>query len=272
LYKVSKKDLPPVNIAENIYGIWEPSFVRSSLVVGNEKALLFDTGSGIWNMKRAAERITDRPITVVNSHGHIDHTGGNFLFDEVHIHREDMKVKELHSTEEFKFRFIHKYLDHEIKFPDEYDEEEYMNRKDCTKCLAVEEGRIFNLGGIALEVIHLLGHTAGCIALYDRKNEFLISGDSISPEVWLYLDESTDISAYADSLHKLKKLKISHILASHETGLLGPDLIDCLIRCTSAMDRDKCSIFSNPFIPYEGLKHTETGIYEERDVSVIFKK
>ncbi len=44
-----------------------------TLVLGREKALLFDTMTGLGDLKGYVERLTDLPLTVVNSHGHFDH-------------------------------------------------------------------------------------------------------------------------------------------------------------------------------------------------------
>ena len=47
------------------------------LLVGQEKALLIDTGYGEGNFREIVESITDKPVMVVDTHGHFDHTGGN---------------------------------------------------------------------------------------------------------------------------------------------------------------------------------------------------
>ncbi|MBW9152261.1 MBL fold metallo-hydrolase [Clostridium estertheticum] len=46
--------------------------------------------------------------------------------------------------------------------------------------MPVKEGHVFDLGERELEVMYLPGHTNGSIALLDRKNRVLFSGDTIS--------------------------------------------------------------------------------------------
>ena len=56
----------------------------SYLIVGTERALLFDTGLGIGDIRAAVSELTDLDIVVVNSHTHYDHVGGNHLFGSVY--------------------------------------------------------------------------------------------------------------------------------------------------------------------------------------------
>lgn len=49
----------PLKIAENIYHIYEPGNVYTTLIIGEEKALLIDTGYGFGDLA-AFVRIADR--------------------------------------------------------------------------------------------------------------------------------------------------------------------------------------------------------------------
>ena len=67
----------------NVYSLFEPyqdQGVISYLILGEESALLWDTGMGIFDIRKCVEQLTDLPVTVLNSHDHFDHTGGNHLF------------------------------------------------------------------------------------------------------------------------------------------------------------------------------------------------
>jgi len=73
-------------INKNVWGIAELKHfeeVISYLVIGKNKALLFDTGLGIKNIKKEVLKITNLPIIVINSHRHFDHIGGNKLFQNI---------------------------------------------------------------------------------------------------------------------------------------------------------------------------------------------
>lgn len=60
------------------------------LAVGEQKALLVDTMCGYTDVLRAARTVTDKPIVVVNTHGHGDHVLGNVWFKEAYMHPDDL--------------------------------------------------------------------------------------------------------------------------------------------------------------------------------------
>src|SRR5215467_7926492 len=73
--------------ARNVFAIYEPhqsEEVISYLIVGERRALLFDTGMGISSIKKAASELTKLPIVVLNSHTHDDHVGGNWEFTTIY--------------------------------------------------------------------------------------------------------------------------------------------------------------------------------------------
>lgn len=69
--------------------------MNSGLVVGDERALLIDTGAGpdeARALHEAVRLVTDLPIVVVNTHAHFDHFFGNAYFrdrgtEEIWSHR-----------------------------------------------------------------------------------------------------------------------------------------------------------------------------------------
>ncbi len=63
-----------VEIAPSAYMISEPVHVNCYLIVGSEAAVLFDTGLGIANIRLVAEALAGKPLRVVNSHYHFDHS------------------------------------------------------------------------------------------------------------------------------------------------------------------------------------------------------
>lgn len=69
-----------------IYGIGEfkhPEEVISYLIVCENKNLLIDTGLGIKNISKIITKISKNPITVINTHSHFDHIGGNKYFKNI---------------------------------------------------------------------------------------------------------------------------------------------------------------------------------------------
>ncbi len=145
------------------------------LVPGTEKAMLVDTGFGIGDLKSMVESLTDLPIIVVNTHNHGDHSMGNFQFGKAYIHSMDAPA-------------LYKQMDgpgRELP-PDEIRSYNYTAEDLVAPCKyeveTFEDGHVFDLGGgYEIEVFHLPGHSAGGIALLDRKRRALYTGDAI---VW----------------------------------------------------------------------------------------
>ena len=50
------------------------------------------------------ENITTKPLIVVNSHGHMDHSCGNYQFDKVYIDKRDLELVKKHKH---VFKLIH---------------------------------------------------------------------------------------------------------------------------------------------------------------------
>ena len=74
-------------IRPGIFAIYEPhqlEEVISYLIIGDDRALLFDTGMGISNMLAVVAGLTKLPVSVVNSHTHNDHVGDNWRFSDVY--------------------------------------------------------------------------------------------------------------------------------------------------------------------------------------------
>jgi glyoxylase-like metal-dependent hydrolase (beta-lactamase superfamily II) len=70
-------------------GVWlvgEPGHVNSWLIRGSERALLLDTGLGLADISASVATVCPQEPTVVNSHVHFDHVGGNDLFAETAMH------------------------------------------------------------------------------------------------------------------------------------------------------------------------------------------
>ena len=53
---------------------------QSFLIEGSDKALLIDGLSGVGSLKAFVRELTELPVTLVNTHGHVDHIGADFEY------------------------------------------------------------------------------------------------------------------------------------------------------------------------------------------------
>ena len=77
---------PYKEIAPNTYEIGEFDCASIFLLIGDEKAMVIDTGIGIGDLKGFIRTLTDKPLMVCFTHDHADHVGGASAFDQGFIH------------------------------------------------------------------------------------------------------------------------------------------------------------------------------------------
>ena len=164
----------------------EDNGVRALLAEGSERALLVDTGfGGEESLKAVTDRLTERPVIVVNTHADPDHIGRNEEFGTVLMH------------------------------PAEYAS--YHARKPGLPVAPIWEGDVIDLGGRAFEVIHIPGHTPGSVALLERAERILLGGDSVSCVPIFMFGEGRSLSAHRESMRRLLSMQDSFdvIWAAH---------------------------------------------------------
>lgn len=202
-----------------IYGIYElepglyrigNSAVFMDLIVGAHHALLFDTGYGYGDLKAVVRSITDKPLYVVNSHGHVDHACGNEAFGGAYIHPLDMALCQEHNGPQMRRAELDV-----AEVPAVFDLDAHL-RLGPGELKPVGEGDRFDLGGITLEVLHLPGHTAGSIGLWCPEKKLLYVGDAMNCFMWLFLPEARSLGTYIQTLHKAAALPFTHMIQSHE--------------------------------------------------------
>jgi glyoxylase-like metal-dependent hydrolase (beta-lactamase superfamily II) len=167
---------------------------------GKTKALLIDTLIGVGNLRAFCRELTGLPITVVNTHGHIDHVGGNFDFDECYIHPNDISL--LYEKEALREGYVRNGIKNSGKNM-VILESDFTVAKPM-KTLPAYNGFIFDLGERNIEVITVPGHTAGTIVLLDRGSRMVFSGDACNVNTLLFLPHSTSIEEYRESLLRFK--------------------------------------------------------------------
>ena len=59
-------------------------------LIGEERALLIDTGLGIRNISELVRGITNKPVTAVATHVHWDHIGGHQYFPDFCAHGAEL--------------------------------------------------------------------------------------------------------------------------------------------------------------------------------------
>lgn len=188
----------------------ENSAVFMDLIVGSHHALLFDTGYGYGDLKALIRSVTELPLYVVNSHGHVDHACGNAQFGGACIHPADMDLCREHNSPQMRRAELDA-----AQVPMDFDLDAHL-RLGPGELSPTGEGDTFDLGGVTLKVVHLPGHTAGSIGLWCPEKKLLYVGDAMNCFVWLFLPEAQALGTYIRTLHKAAELPFTHMIQSHE--------------------------------------------------------
>lgn len=213
----------------DIWAIYEPfqwQEVISYLIVGSESAVLFDTGNGIGDIKSIVSQLTDKHVRVLNSHSHFDHIGSNYQFDEVLSVATEFSLSR---TTGLKSDELSMEVSPEARcknLPMGVTEENHQTRPFSIS-QKIAGGDVLDIGGRQLEVLQVPGHTDDAIALLDRDNGLLWSGDSFyEGPIWLFFPE-TDLAAYQQSVATLASLvpDLKAVFPAHNTPRADPALL-----------------------------------------------
>ncbi len=200
------------SLNEDTYLIEEKTLVNQGLcylLCGKERALLIDTGFGYPGLKETVTGLTKLPVTVANTHAHVDHVGGNHYFEEIWIHEADKPTFALHANPAYTLdiltagmpglvRMVLDVLTRKMRRVDTSGNYHYFG-----------DDKVFHLGGRDVEVIPTPGHSPGCVCFLDRKARMLFSGDSVCEwGVLLHFEkESCPPKTYLQSMERLKGLE-----------------------------------------------------------------
>ena len=216
-------------VLPNVFAIYEPGQfeeVISYLIVGSERALLFDTGLGIGDMGRVVSELTDKSPIALNSHTHYDHVGGNYQFEEIYgtdteYTKGNTSGRPHDDVKEFVGEgWIWKPL------PSGFSEDEY-HMEPFTIGTTVTDGQNIELGDRTLEVLLTPGHAPDSLCLLDRENRLLFMGDTFYPASLYAHLHGSDYGQYVQTATRLADLQndVDFILPAHNEPLLESDYL-----------------------------------------------
>lgn len=157
------------------------------LIEGQESAILIDAGTRIPGLKKIVEDIVKKPVTLVISHAHGDHTGEINEWDSLWLNAADLAI-----TPEGAYKGKVQYL---------------------------TDGQVFDLGGREIEVVFTPGHTPGSATFIDKKAHYGFSSDAFgSGNLLVFTDLSTQIASCQRLLRFINKYDIKHFYPGHYWG------------------------------------------------------
>ena len=212
-------------LRDDIYLIDEPGQVASFLVVGQERALLIDTGLGIGDIYEEVKGFCSSEPLVINTHAHLDHIGGNHQFKEIAIHEAEAQCLEQEVPKDFLQSFI-KGSCFSRPFPAGFNPHNYRIIPSRAS-LFLKHGDRIDLGGRGLQVLHTPGHSPGGICLWEEEKGILFTGDTVYQGVLFANIDGADMEAYSESARSLATLapKVKKVYPSHCQFILNNNIL-----------------------------------------------
>lgn len=204
-------------------------------VRGRDADLVIDAANGVGSLLPfVGPLVQERPMVAVATHGHFDHTGGLHEFADRRCHADDAEdVRRPFPLRLLSDRFaegtaeMFEYYGYPV--PEValsavpvagFGLEEWVTPgAEPTAFLA--DGDIVDLGDRTFDVLHVPGHTAGSIALWESATGTLFTGDAAYVDDLLSWD---DEGAFRTSIARLAATAASRVCAGHGRVFDGDEL------------------------------------------------
>ena len=219
-----------IKLPGDVYAFHEPGHaedVNSFLILGTSRDLLYDTGMGIASIRHAitevrqAEDLPERELVVFNSHGHLDHIGGNHEFGTIHAYENDWRTRKLvegiPAGQDIWVEYYRDLTPPPHPPPGFSPETMSVRPVDKASIRYLQEDDVIDLGNRQFELIVSRSHTDDSVMLYDRRNQLLFTGDVFVPGSFYVLDFD---ELYKD-LKTIEALEVTWHYNTHGRQLLG---------------------------------------------------
>ena len=176
-------------LRESLCATYEGPFVY--LLVGSQRALLIDSGAlsdarkmPLAQTVRTLLPSADFPLTVVHTHGHLDHRSGDSQFaGEAHTEVVGTTLEDVQRH----FHFSH--------WPDDSAQTD--------------------LGERVVDVLPTPGHYPSELSYYDRQTGLFFSGDFLLPGRLLIADQPADLVSARRVAQFVQNRPVTHVLGGH---------------------------------------------------------
>jgi glyoxylase-like metal-dependent hydrolase (beta-lactamase superfamily II) len=180
----------------------------NSLLIADEDVVLIDSGIGDEQL----EILKDKVDILINSHYHIDHILGNYLFENLWIEEEERDVTT--SFENYK-RFAG-ILNTSIEDSWLSWFHQYFKFNASSPTRTFKPNEVFKFGNTKWQVVHTPGHSPGHCAFYEPRKKIMFASDidltAFGP--W-YGNPTANLPDFIDSIKMLSDYEIDVICSSH---------------------------------------------------------
>jgi len=215
------------------YSIEEPQSSQynvSYLLIGDNKSIMFDTGSGEntpengFKIKHITDQLTDKPLSLLLSHFHFDHNQNISEFYSVAFPDLTFLRQRVSNSDIYTFTSEDLFIGNT------------PNQTQVSEWLPVNTD--IDLGNRVIQLVNIPGHTEESIAIVDKTNKAAFLGDYLYNGA-LFLFDNDDISVYKESVDYLISILNSNykLYGAHGAPEIAYDklkelknFLDCIIQ------------------------------------------
>ena len=202
------------------YRHWEET--HSYLLIGNDRALLIDTGLGICNIQEQVQKLTDKPVAAIATHIHWDHIGGHKYFPDFYVHGAELDW--LNGGFPLPIQAVKNMVADCCELPEDFSINKYeIFQGEPSRVL--DDGDTINLGGRTIQALHTPGHSPGHLCFWEVERGYLFSGDLVYKGTLFANYPSTDPQSYLISLEKIAVLPAKRIFTGHHGLDIHPEIV-----------------------------------------------
>jgi hydroxyacylglutathione hydrolase len=179
-----------IPIDARTFAISEPKYWQenvSYLLIGSTRALLFDTGPGIYSIRAVVSSLTSLPVVVIPSHLHFDHVGDLEEFQDVRLLDTPALRSQVHDG-----YFVEPPSQYLLRTTFQYHVHGW-----------IKDGQTIALGGRTVRLLSTPGHTPDSLSVIDAAGARLFTGDIVNRIITLCDVPGSDVKAMAASLRRL---------------------------------------------------------------------
>lgn len=246
-------------INHKTYSLIEPrssQYNVSYLLLGNSKAIMFDTGSGEnqavngFKIKPIIDQLAQTPTTLLMSHFHFDHNQNISEFNTVGFPDLPFLRQKVSTSDTYNFTTEDLFLGN------------YPAQVQVNEWFPVNTD--IDLGNRIIQIVNIPGHTDESVAILDKTNKMAFLGDYLYNGA-LFLFDNNDLAVYKVSVEYLISILNDDykLFGAHGTPEIEFEKLEKLEAFLICIESDSCQPTETNLWGYDVL------VYEYEDMQIV---